>query len=176
VTLPADYVAAAAELGYASTIHGAQGISVDTVHGLATGEETRQQLYTLLTRGADANHLHLQVIGDGDPHDLLQPHNVRPPTGAEILEAILARDDAPVSATSVRREQASPTQRLGAATARYLDALHVVAERHLGTTAIAHLEPGADRLVPGIGEDPDPRRMELMPPPQAELNRLLGRM
>ena len=78
VTLPADYVAAAVELGYASTIHGAQGISVDTVHGLATGEETRQQLYTMLTRGAAANHLYLQVVGDGDPHDILQPEQ-RPP-------------------------------------------------------------------------------------------------
>ncbi len=154
VTLPADYVAAAAELGYASTIHGAQGISVDTVHGLATGEETRQQLYTMLTRGADANHLYLQVVGDGDPHDLLQPQNVRPPTATEILESILARDDAPVSATTTAREHASPTLRLGAATARYLDALHVAAEHHLGTTAIAHLEAGADRIVPGIADDP----------------------
>ena len=154
VTLPADYVAAAAELGYASTIHGAQGISVDTVHGLATGEETRQQLYTMLTRGADANHLYLQVVGDGDPHDLLQPQNVRPPTATEILESILARDDAPVSATTTAREHASPTARLGAATARYLDALHVAAEHHLGTTAIAHLEAGADRIVPGIADDP----------------------
>ena len=154
VTLPADYVAAAAELGYASTIHGAQGISVDTVHGLATGEETRQQLYTMLTRGSDANHLYLQVIGNGDPHDLLLPQNVRPPTATEILESILARDDAPTSATTTAREQASPTQRLGAAAARYVDALHVAAEHHLGTTAIAHLEAGADRIVPGIGDDP----------------------
>ena len=143
-----------AELGYATTIHGAQGISVDTVHGLATGEETRQQLYTMLTRGADANHLYLQVVGDGDPHDLLQPQNVRPPTATEILESILARDDAPVSATTTAREHASPTLRLGAATARYLDALHVAAEHHLGPTAIAHLETGADRIVPGIADDP----------------------
>ena len=154
VTLPADYVAAAVELGYASTIHGAQGITADTVHGLATGEETRQQLYTMLTRGADANHLYLQVVGDGDPHDIIRPENVRPPTGTEILESILARDDAPISATTTAREHASPTQRLGAATGRYLDALHVAAEHHLGTTAIAYLETGADRIVPGIADDP----------------------
>ena len=154
VTLPADYVAAAAELGYATTIHGAQGITADTIHGLATGQETRQQLYTMLTRGAAANHLYLQVVGDGDPHDLLQPQNVRPPTATEILEHILARDDAPTSATTTAREHASPTARLGAATGRYLDALHVAAEHHLGTTAIAHLEAGADRLIPDIADDP----------------------
>ena len=89
-TLPADYVAAAAELGYASTIHGAQGISVDTVHGLATGDETRQQLYTMLTRGSDANHLYLQVIGDGDPHDITRPENVRPPTRDPAMPRLAA--------------------------------------------------------------------------------------
>ncbi|HYO86252.1 MAG TPA: MobF family relaxase [Dermatophilaceae bacterium] len=154
VTLPADYVTAATELGYATTIHGAQGISVDTVHALATGDESRPQLYTALTRGSDANHLYLQVVGDGDPHAILQPDNVRPPTATDILAGILARDDAPVSATTTAREHASPTLRLGAATARYLDALHVAAEHHLGTTAVAALETGADRIVPGIGEDP----------------------
>ena len=31
------------------------------MHGLATGQESRQQLYTMLTRGRVANHLYLQV-------------------------------------------------------------------------------------------------------------------
>ena len=154
VTLPAEYVAAAAELGYATTIHGAQGISVDTVHALATGDETRQQLYTTLTRGADTNHLYLQFVGDGDPHDITRPENVRPPTATDILESILARDDSPVSATTTARDHASPTLRLGAATARYLDALHVAAEHHLGPAATAALEAGADRIVPAIADDP----------------------
>ena len=154
VTLPGDYVATAAELGYAATIHGAQGISVTTVHGLATGEESRQQLYTMLTRGSAANHLYLQVIGDGDPHDITHPENVHPRTATDILEGILARDDAPVSATTTAREHASPALRLGAATARYLDAVHVAAEHHLGTAAVAALYAGADRIVPGIAENP----------------------
>ena len=142
VTLPAEYVAAAAELGYASTIHGAQGISVATVHALATGDETRQQLYTMLTRGADTNHLYLQVVGNGDPHDITRPENVRPQTSTDILEATLARDDAPVSATTTARDHASPTLQLGAATARYLDALHVAAEHHLGRAAARRSRPG----------------------------------
>jgi conjugative relaxase-like TrwC/TraI family protein len=154
VTLPGDYVRGSTELGYATTIHGAQGISVDTVHGLATGEESRQQLYTMLTRGSAANHLYLQVIGDGDPHTILQPDNVHPRTATDILENILARDDAPVSATTTARDHDSPALRLGSATARYLDALHVATEHHLGTTALAHLEAGADRIVPGIADDP----------------------
>ena len=41
VRLPADYVATSTGLGYATTIHGAQGISVDTAHGILTGQESR---------------------------------------------------------------------------------------------------------------------------------------
>ena len=44
------------------------------MHGLLTGQESRQQLYTMLTRGRHANHLYLQVVGDGDPHS---PHPTR---------------------------------------------------------------------------------------------------
>jgi ATP-dependent exoDNAse (exonuclease V) alpha subunit len=67
VRLPADYVQASTNLGYATTIHTAQGVTADTMHGLITGQESRQQLYTMLTRGRATNHLYLQVVGDGDP-------------------------------------------------------------------------------------------------------------
>ncbi|WP_454226234.1 ATP-dependent DNA helicase, partial [Propioniciclava flava] len=50
LTLPADYVTEFVELGYATTIHAAQGVTADTCHGLLTGEESRQQAYTMLTR------------------------------------------------------------------------------------------------------------------------------
>jgi len=43
ITLPADYVGTHVELGYATTIHGAQGTTADTCHGLLTGQESRQQ-------------------------------------------------------------------------------------------------------------------------------------
>jgi hypothetical protein len=76
--LPADYVQASTGLGYATTIHAAQGVTADTMHGLATGQESRQQLYTMLTRGRAANHLYLQVVGDGDPHTLIRPDTVTP--------------------------------------------------------------------------------------------------
>ena len=46
VILPAGYVNESVELGYACTIHGAQGVTADVLHGIATGAETRQQLYT----------------------------------------------------------------------------------------------------------------------------------
>src|SRR5687767_13949450 len=71
VRLPPDYVRESIGLGYATTIHSAQGVSADTMHGLVTGQESRQQLYTMLTRGRHTNHLYLQVVGDGGPHTLI---------------------------------------------------------------------------------------------------------
>jgi conjugative relaxase-like TrwC/TraI family protein len=96
VRLPFDYVRTSTGLGYAATIHAAQGVTADTMHGLLTGQESRQQLYTMLTRGRHGNHLYLQVVGDGDPHTLIRPETVAPHTPTETLQQILARDEAPV--------------------------------------------------------------------------------
>jgi hypothetical protein len=78
VRLPAGYVHTSTGLGYATTIHSAQGVTVYTMHGLAAGQESRQQLYTMLTRGRAANHLYLQVVGDGDPHTVIRPETLAP--------------------------------------------------------------------------------------------------
>lgn len=151
---PAHYVRESVELGYATTTHAAQGVSVDTVHGLVTGTESRQQLYTLLTRGADANHLYLQLASDGDPHTVIHPGAVSPPTATDVLEAILARDEAPRSATTLLREAGAPQMRLTAAVARYTDALHVAAGLRLGSDALAQLDHTAERVVPGLTDEP----------------------
>ena len=105
---PIDYVRNSTGLGYATTIHSAQGVSADTMHGLLTGHESRQQLYTMLTRGRAANHLYLQVVGDGDPHTLIRPDTISPRTPTETLQQILARDEAPVSASTLLRELHNP--------------------------------------------------------------------
>ena len=121
VRLPADYVQASTGLGYATTIHSAQGVSADTMHGLATGQESRQQLYTMLTRGRHANHLYLQVVGDGDPHTVIRPdtsHRVRRPRCCSRSSPATTRPSPPApcyaSSTtqgpgSSRRSSATPT-------------------------------------------------------------------
>ena len=85
IRLPVDYVHTSTGLGYATTIHTAQGVSADTMHGLLTGQESRQQLYTMLTRGRHANHLYLQVVGDGDPHSLIRPDTISPRNEARLV-------------------------------------------------------------------------------------------
>ena len=150
VTLPADYVASSVELGYACTIHTAQGITVDTVHGLAHGELARQSLYTMLTRGRQANHLYLEVVGDGSEHTVIRPETINPNTPTDLLEAILARDESPVSATTQARVAASPAAQLYDAVHRYSDAVTVAAETLAGPATIATLEHAVDAVLPGV--------------------------
>ena len=140
-------------LGYATTIHAAQGVSADTMHGLLTGQESRQQLYTMLTRGRHANHLYLQVVGDGDPHTVIRPDTVAPRTPTEMLQQILARDEAPVSASTLLRELSDPAARLFQAVQRYTDGLHVAAEQLVGPQIVAELDQ-ADQYVPGLTNEP----------------------
>ena len=153
VRLPIGYVHASTGLGYATTIHSAQGVSADTMHGLLTGQESRQQLYTMLTRGRHANHLYLQVVGDGDPHTVIRPDTISPRTPTEILQQIIARDEAPVSASTVLRELNSPAARLFQAVQRYTDGLHVAAEQLLGPQTVAQLDQ-ADQYLPGLTNEP----------------------
>ena len=105
------------------------------MHGVVTGEESRQQLYTMLTRGRSANHIYVSVVGDGDgdPHTLTRPDTTRPSTATELPEHILARDGSPRSASTLLREQQPPAVRLGESVARYLDALHMAAEDLIGS-------------------------------------------
>ena len=153
VRLPIDYVRTSTGLGYATTIHSAQGVSADTMHGLATGQESRQQLYTMLTRGRHANHLYLQVVGDGDPHSLIRPDTISPRTPTETLQQILARDEAPVSASTLLRELNNPAARLFQAVQRYTDGLHVAAEQLVGPQIVAELDQ-ADQYIPGLTTEP----------------------
>jgi hypothetical protein len=112
VTLPGDYVASAVQLGYATTVHAAQGITADTTHGLVDELMTREQLYTMLSRGRHANHLY---IPGADPADLhhhgIVQNGVHEPTVDEILLRVLSRSDLPVSATTARAHERPPAGR-----------------------------------------------------------------
>jgi conjugative relaxase-like TrwC/TraI family protein len=154
VKLPANYVRESTGLGYASTIHAAQGVSADTMHGLLSGQESRQQLYTMLTRGRTANHLYLQVVGDGDPHTIIRPETVAPRTPTETLRQILARDDTPASATTQLRHLSDPAARLCDAVRRYTDGMQVAAEQLLGPQIVQVLDSRADQVVPNLTNQP----------------------
>jgi hypothetical protein len=124
------------------------------MHGLLSGQESRQQLYTILTRGRTGNHLYLQVVGDGDPHTVIRPEAVAPRTPTEIMHQILARDEAPTSASTLLRELSEPAARLFETVQRYTDGLHVAAEQLVGPQIVEMLDSQADQIVPELTSEP----------------------
>lgn len=98
LVLPANYVREELELGYASTVHRAQGASVDTAHALVDPEKAARELfYVAMTRGKHRNHAYVIVP---DPHEV-EPHldQPKPLTLIDRLAEVLARTDADLSAT-----------------------------------------------------------------------------
>jgi hypothetical protein len=154
ITLPADYVATMVQLGYATTVHGAQGITTGTCHVVLTGDEDRNLLYVALSRGKYANHLYLNVASDGDPHNLIRPDALIPPTALDRIAEILRRDGSPVSGTTALREQTNPHQLLGDMAARYHDAVTAGAEHLIGTVGMEKIDAHAEALLTGLTEAP----------------------
>jgi DNA primase catalytic core len=150
VTLPAGYVSEHVTLGYATTVHGAQGVTADTCYAVATGAENRQLLYVALTRGRHANHVFLLTAGDGDPHSVITRDALLPPTPIEVLTRVLARDGSPTSALSHERALADPAARLSASADRYSHALSTAAENRLGSHALAAIDIAAEAAVAGL--------------------------
>lgn len=154
ITLPADYVSKTVQLGYATTVHGAQGITTGTCHVVLTGEEDRNLLYVALSRGKFANHLYLNVASDGDPHNLIRPEALIPPTALDRIAEMLRRDGSPVSATTALREQTNPHQLLGDMAARYHDAVTAGAENLIGPVGMDKIDAHAEALLTGLTEAP----------------------
>ena len=148
--LPADYVGNHVQLGYASTIHGAQGATVDTTHTVIAGTESRQGLYVALTRGREANHVYVSDHGptvDGFALDVPADHGPR-----EVLTRILRRDDRAESAT--RAMAADQALELAQTIQQYLDALPLLAAHVVGTAAMEALDLSLDRWMPGLTNQP----------------------
>lgn len=157
VLLPATYVAEHVQLGYATTVHGAQGMTADSAHLVATGDETRQTLYVGISRGRDSNHIYLATGLDGDPHSLIDPKALRPPTAIDVLSQVLNRDGSDISATTTQREAGSYPTQLHEAAVRYADALGFAAEQQttgMGNDAVALWERDIEARWPGLTTEP----------------------
>ena len=151
VTLPAAYVAQHVQLAYASTIHGAQGATVDTTHTVLTGTENRQSLYVALSRGRESNHLYLGP--PTAPMDSVGLDVQGPPVGPrEVLTEILERDGRLSSATTIARGDVA--RQLREAVLRYQDALPVLAQQVIGKEPMVALDDAFERWLPGITGQP----------------------
>lgn len=102
MVLPASYVASHVELGYATTAHRAQGLTVDTAHALIDpATATRELLYVAVTRGASANHVYVATPAP----DPFEPR-VAPVTAVEALASVMARVGAAPPSGSTRGTRA----------------------------------------------------------------------
>jgi conjugative relaxase-like TrwC/TraI family protein len=96
ITLPGSYVAEHVALGYATTVHSAQGLTVDTSHAVITNRTGPAALYVALSRGRDANTAH--VVTRAVPDDA--------PTGT--VNRVMHRD--PVTVIASAFDLAQPEQ------------------------------------------------------------------
>ena len=104
-------------------------------------------LYTMLTRGRVENHAHI-VLSDEPTHALPSPTVERAMTATEVLEGILARDGAAVSATSTQARATSPAAQLQDAVTRYADAVALATSQMRANPDLA--EPGPLPWLAGI--------------------------
>ncbi|WP_084671626.1 MobF family relaxase [Sporichthya polymorpha] len=172
VRLPREYVREHVELGYAATVHRAQGMTVEHGHVLVHAGMTRQQLYVALTRGRTANQAYV-ALDSLDPACPHPPESAPVPTSRQILERILAADGAELSATATlrrRQDEAASLRRL----LPVRDTLAAAAEH--GDPECGRAAGEVRRLIAlratQLRQPPQPRRHRgaehIAPPPTAE--------
>jgi conjugative relaxase-like TrwC/TraI family protein len=114
VALDPGYVAAHVELGYATTAHRAQGMTVDAAFALLRPGMAREVAYVAMTRGRQTNQA---FIATDVPHSDYDGAPTPPVTGRQVFEQILATQGAQLSATQTLRQlhhQAESLATLGA--------------------------------------------------------------
>jgi len=131
VTFDADYLAKNCELGYATTAHRAQGITVDSSHLYIPygASMTRELLYVAMTRGKDSNHAY---VGIGDEVELAESHisPKAPPTADKILTSILAASGAELTAQETQQAELAKVSHLGRLVSEHNDlAGHAIAPK-----------------------------------------------
>lgn len=95
LTLPSDYVRDQVTLGYAATVHAAEGRTVDRGYPLADGSVSRRALYVMATRGSELNLMFVETERARDAHD---PEGLEADGPLAVLGALVERDEAEMTA------------------------------------------------------------------------------
>ncbi|MDN5859922.1 MAG: AAA family ATPase, partial [Pseudonocardia sp.] len=150
MVLPADYAREHLTLGYASTVHAAQGRTVDVSHAVITQQTARAALYVALSRGREANYAHVATTATvDDPARGSERHDLhRDPLA--VLAGILddGRDPtAARSALAIATESAEAAGSVRSAADLLTDAAHLAATARTarwldGLTEAGHLTLG----------------------------------
>jgi hypothetical protein len=100
-----DYLREQVTLGYAVTVHSAQGVTTDTAHAVIGDTATRAMAYVAMSRGRDTNQAYIYTRDEAEAdHDHTPPtargelHQLRRGTkysAAHHLRNIIANDERP---------------------------------------------------------------------------------
>jgi conjugative relaxase-like TrwC/TraI family protein len=104
MTLPGDYVNEHVALGYAATVHSAQGLTVDTGHTVVTGHTGLAALYVGMSRGRDKNTAHVctRAVAEDAPPGAVNQALHRPPV--TVLASAFETADPALSALAAAAE------------------------------------------------------------------------
>ncbi|MCM2388802.1 relaxase domain-containing protein [Streptomyces sp. CWNU-1] len=137
VVLPSRYLRRHGELGYASTVHRAQGLTVDTAHGLITTRTSREAAYVMATRGRRSNWLYAAAEEGQNMRDVLDTVARSNRAQLSAHETIQAEQDRAYSITQLAAEYTDVCARTVS------HRLTRVARRVLGSAAEAFIESDA---------------------------------
>jgi hypothetical protein len=134
VLLPPEYVAANVELLYATTAHRAQGSTVDACHALITEEMGRENFYVIISRARADTALYVATHElaslDQDEHVDAVRFDQSAYAAREILEHVIARETAELSATEQIRTSYAEAASLHVLVPRYEHALDIATDTH----------------------------------------------
>lgn len=144
ITLTSRYLAESVELGYATTAHRSQGITVDTGHTLVSeGRLTRELFYVSMTRG---RHSNTAYVCEPDPrdHHAIDPSTL--PDWQQILSQVLAAEGAEHTAHEIKASEAAKADSLSLLTAERDYLLQISAHDDVTPLISAHSPESLDRL------------------------------
>ena len=146
MVLPAGYVAEHLALGYASTVHAAQGATVGTTHSVITNRTGPAALYVAMSRGREANIAHVAThTGPEDAADgTATDHGLyRDPVAT--LAGILGTSDqvAPRSALTIASESAAEAGSARTAAELFADAAQLAATQRTAASLDQLVDSGA---------------------------------
>ncbi len=163
VRLPAEYVAKDAHLAYAATAYGVQGLTAPESHTILSDALSAAGVYVGLTRGREANRLHVVAADLGDARDQFTAALERDRADRGLVEATQRAqaavsgltDDGPVREVNAERarlnKQIEKAERLATRWEQAAAAFTDLAKRHKAkedeqTTILATAENEAQRV------------------------------
>jgi len=127
MALPASYVAEHVALGYASTVHAAQGLTVDTAHAVITPNTGAEALYVGMSRGRHANTAHVTTRAvpiDAQPGAVTEAVHRTP---AAVLAGTLETAEPERSALATATESAAEAESVRTAAELFADGAELAA-------------------------------------------------